>query len=170
MNDTNKMFLRRLEEMWDKDKLYEFVSEQVNWMYEDLQSPDEIKESFLKTFHDELMHIADSMAGPYEEFRRAIIYNTRPILRVKNCPEHLEGIGIPGKMMPLPEGAETSWPDWEKIKEAMPANIESIKNEWMKFIEEYEREQKSINTTASRVHGHHGGLPEEEGRDELPSL
>lgn len=118
MSESNKMFLRRLEEMWDKEKLYNFVSEQVNWMYEDLQSQDEIKASFLNTFHDEFVSIANAMAGPFEAYQKILMCDALPILHISG-PVNLKDLMNPGKICKLPEGCEVEWVEKDALEAIM---------------------------------------------------
>ena len=122
MSESNKMFLRRLEEMWDKEKLYNFVSEQVNWMYEDLQSPDEIKGSFLNTFHDELVSIANVLADPLDTYQKVLERAIHPTLIIKGPvdPETLQnGLATPGRIMRLSEGCEVEWVEKDALEAIM---------------------------------------------------
>ena len=127
MDGVKESFLRRLEQIWTPEKLYKFVSEQVNWMYEDLQSPREMKESFLSIFHDELSYIADAMAGPFNEYRRIIERSANPILLIR--PIKQEDVCMPGRIMKLPEGCEAEWVDQKKIEEMLnfPEHEELVK-------------------------------------------
>lgn len=97
MDGVKESFLRRLEQIWTPEKLHKFVSEQVNWMYEDLQSPREMKELFLSIFHDELSCIADAMAGPFEEYKRLVTYSARPTLLIKGTVSQKD-LEVPGKV------------------------------------------------------------------------
>lgn len=117
MNGVKESFLRRIEEMWDEQKLHKFVSEQVNWMYEDLQSPKDMKESFLRIFHEELSSMADAMAGPFEEYRRLMERSVRPMLLIKG-PINQKDFEVPGKVI-IPEGCDVEWYDQKKIDEML---------------------------------------------------
>lgn len=117
MDGVKESFLRRLEQIWTPEKLHKFVSEQVNWMYEDLQSPGEMKKSFLSIFHDELSIIADAMVGPFDEYRRIIERSANPILLVR--PIKREDMCMPGKIMKLPEECEVEWLNQQEQFEKM---------------------------------------------------
>lgn len=151
MDGIKESFLRRLEEMWDKEKLYQFVSEQVNWMYEDLQSPGEIKASFLNTFHDELVSLADAMAGPVENYRKLMEQSVQPILMVKGIPTDFP----PGRISRVQNEHDFHF-DGKKIKEALnwPEHEELMKA-IAKMTQKIYEETK-VDTKTGGIPGHNG--------------
>lgn len=162
MSEMGNMFLRRIEEMWDQDKLHKFVSEQVNWMYEDLESPKDMKAAFLKDFHDEFVNIANAMAGPFEAYQKILMCDARPILHISG-PVNLEDLMTPGKICKLPEGADARFVlDRNKVEEAMFLNwpktdVEAVRSALCQMAEEeYEKQkQEQANRPAGGVDGHH---------------
>lgn len=147
MDGVKESFLRRLEQIWTPEKLHKFVSEQVNWMYEDLQSPREMKESFLSIFHDELSYIADAMAGPFEEYKRLVTYSASPTLLIKG-PVSQKDLEVPGKVI-IPEGCEVEWVDQKKIEEMLnfPEHKELVK-EMARLTQEIYEETKIRDSQA----------------------
>lgn len=122
MSELNKMSLRHIEEMWDKEKLHKFVEKQVNFMYEELQSPGEIKLSFLDMFHDELVSIANALAGPLDAYQKALERAIYPTLIIKGPvnPTTLQSsLATPGRIMRLPEGCEVEWVEKDALEAIM---------------------------------------------------
>lgn len=118
MDGVKELFLRRLEQIWTPEKLHKFVSEQVNWMYEDLESPKDMKAAFLKDFHDEFVNIANAMAGPFEAYQKILMCDARPILHISG-PVNLKDLMNHGKICKLPEGCDVEWVEKDAIEAIM---------------------------------------------------